>query len=591
MTRPARLSLAFAFIAPAACAQLSTPDPARHGPTLSLRGENILEPRTIALTDNQHHPSAILPVVATTPVEPLGFDLLLTYTNTTDAPKPLARITIGAMALGPEVSYLSVHRGSTLVHAEHDTYITQAWRYPSEAYSPASVVMNDQVAIGASLLYPILEYKHDALVTVAKAGGAFKGPPGREAWCITFDLSEPPYPNQYTALAHPARLAPGETRTYTVAVRAIERTKLPSSPTDAQDWLETLLPYRDYFQRTYGQAAYTRNPRPVLAREVSNGSAITQSNPRGFLGDNATRPDLVGWSPFVQLIRRQTGFSRVMLWAPSGLYNTFREHNYPPHFTLGWKDIPLLRTGTSRLRELPRSGTQLGLWWGRSTQHAESWNPRSLEPLDLTNPEHVRVVHEQLELARAAGCTLIGLDHLTHWVMPAWDQRRFVQALRRVYPEITFVGEPISADFIHALGPAFVSASQAPRQATSDLDFHIVKTPHYLADFLLPGHETWAYFRYSEIAQVRPGHASTAQTQADAAYLARMGFVPVMVTDGPLTDPEAATARPTWETTVPAPLRMGPPMPQPQPMLPRTVRRERAAPRPIESPQPVRADP
>lgn len=555
MRTRAKLLALLAVLCTRAHAQISTQDPARHGPTITIDNTNIIEPRTMAIAGATTTPNALEPAITTNRISDTGYDLVCTYTNTTNAPKPLARLTIGALALGQDIQYLSVHRGSTLVTAQHKSFISQAWRYPSEAYSTATVLMNDRYAIGVSLLYPVTEYKHDILVGVNKAGGVFHGPEGANAWAVSFDLSAPPYANQHTALPYPASLEPGESRTYTVAVRAMKRTNPPDSPTDAQDWLETLLPYRDHFHTHFPAVTYTRNPAPVLAFEVANASAISASNPRGLLGDNSSRPDLVGFGPLINHIRSFSGFSRVMLWAPSGLYSKHRDFNFPPHFTLGWNDLPLLRSTHTRLRELERSGTQLGLWWGRSTQHAETWEPTRLEHLDLDNQDHLATIAKQLALAHSAGSTLIGLDDLNHWHMPAWEQLRFIRAMRATYPTITFVAEPMCADFIHAEAPAFAVAYTASTDARSELDFHKLKTPHYLADFLLPGHETWAYFRYSEIENLRPGLISGARVQSDASHLARLGFVPVMVSSHALNDPAGATAQKTWLTTVPEALR------------------------------------
>ena len=99
-------------------------------------------------------------------------------------------------------------------------------------------------------------------------------------------------------------------------------------------------------------------------------------------------------------------------------------------------------------------------------------------------------------------------------------------------------------DIIHAATPAFVTADRAPKNAKTELDFHRLKTPNYLADFLLPGHETWALFRYSEIRRVRNTDINAARMQRDAERLARLGFVPVMLADFPLGSPRPRTGRP-----------------------------------------------
>lgn len=535
--------------------QISTRDSSKVGPTIEVGGVAVIEPRTMAIAGASDAPGAIEPRIETVMVGELGYDLVCTYTNGGETPASLARLTVGALALGQEIRYLSVHRGSMLVEALHRSYVGQAWRYPSEAYSPVTVLMNDRVAVGVSLLYPVAEYAHDVLVSVGRAGGVFHGAEGAEGWAVWFDLSQPARVGRHTALAYPAVLAPGETRTYRVAVRVLEREGLPESATGPQDWLETLVPYREHFRSQFGGVVYERRAEPVLAFEVANGSAISATNPRGLLGDRTSRPDLAGFGPLVRHVRTFEGFPRVMLWAPSGLYSKAKEFNFPPHFTYGWKTAPLMESTHTRLRELPQSGIELGLWWGHSVQHADVWEPAELVGLDLENRHHLAVIAEQLSLAESAGATTIGLDALNHWIMPAWEQRRYIEALGRTYPSLTFVAEPAPGDLVHAVAAGFHVAFAAPEDGREEGDFHRLRTPHYLADFLLPGHESWAYFRYSEISTVWPGYISGARVQSDANRLAALGYVPVMSSAHALTDTARATGARTWERTVPEHLR------------------------------------
>jgi hypothetical protein len=552
-----RLLLVLALAAAASAkSQLSTTDESLHSPTISHNGNPIVQPRTMAMhaAFDKHDP--LKPTITFNRIDDLSYDAVYTFTNNTDQPKALGQLTVGTITLGQRVSYLNLHRGAQLKNTTWDTYTAQAWRYPLTAYSPATAIMNGDYAVGVSLLYPILEYKHDVLVTVNKAGGVFKGPKESRGWYIAFDLSNGPWASQYTAIANPAILQPNQSRSYTVAVRAIKRnTQRPSGPTAAQDWLETLLPYRDHFQQSFGPVTYTRDNRAVHGKEAANIGAASNRNPRGFFGDRTSRPDLAGFGTLSSILSKDDGFKRVMLWAPSGVYRNNPKNNYPPQFTLGWDSLPLLRTTSHRLRNVGRSGKELGLWWGRSTQFTNSWDPETLETIDFDNREHLRSIGAQLQLAKDAGATSIGLDNFTHALMPVWDQIRLIRAINNVYPEFKLIAEPMCCDIVHSVAPSFVSAYRAPKTATKELDFHRLKTPNYLADFLLPGHESWALFRYSEIRRVRSTDINATRMQRDAEHLARLGYVPVMLADFPLGRPERARADKSWLTTVPAHLK------------------------------------
>lgn len=538
--------------APHARAQLSTKDPSLLGPTLRAGERTIIEPRTMTMYLPLKEGSTLMPEIEINRQGELGYDIVYTFTNTTQRAEYLGRLVVGTITMRHDVHYLNVHRGSQLHATTADRYAQQAWRYPLDAYSPLCAIMDDEFAVGVSLLYPILEYKHDALVRLANPGGVFKGPKDARGWFIAFDLSNAKGTGQHTALMHQALLRPGETRTYTVAVRAQKRTNTENTGRVArQDWLDTLEPYRAYFREQHGGVQYERDPSPVRAVEAANNVMISDKNPRGFFGDNSRRPDLGGFGPLADLLARPDGYERVMLWAPSGLYNSNTRLNYPPAFTDGWDDLPLMRTTYRRLQAVEDAGKKLGLWWGRSTEYAEHWNPEKLESLDIENRDHLRSISRQLRLAEEAGASIIGLDNFTHAMLPVWDEVRLLRAMKTVFPDLKFVVEPMCCDIIHAATPGFISAFRAPKDGRERLDFHKLRTPHYLADYLIPGHETWALYRYSEVQRVDRSEMNANRVQADAEHLASLGFVPVMLTHHTLRNPRDARAEQTWTKTAP----------------------------------------
>jgi len=544
------------FTAVSTRAQTSTTNPALHGPTISHQGRTLIHPRTMATHTPLDQSRVLRPTTQINKITDLGYDIVYTFDNTTHQDMPLGRLVVGTITLGENIRYLNVLRGTRLPSAHWDTYIGQAWAYPLNAYSPVSAIMNDDYAIGVSLLYPIETYKHDALVRVGRAGGIFKGPKESRGWFIAFDLSDDKHTNQYTKLDRPAMLPPGESRSYTVAVRVIKRAGTwTNDPTGEQDWLETLLPYRQYFQSRFGPVEYTRNDRPVHALEAANVGAQSVRNPRGFFGDRSSRPDLAGFGTLARKLTKPNGFDRVMLWAPSGIYPSHLRINFPNMFTLGWKDLPLLHSTAHLFRQVPRSGKQLGFWWGRAAEYTDSWDAHTLTALDLSDTEHLADVAQKLTLAKDAGATLVGLDNFIHEHMPIWDQVRYLRAIRKIYPELKLIAEPMCCDIIHSVTPSFVAAYRSPKDGIAESDFHKIRAPNYLADFMLPGHESWAFFRYPEIVRASGAHITAARTQRDIARLADFGYVPTIVTSYQLTNPEASRAKKTWLTTVPKHLR------------------------------------
>jgi hypothetical protein len=133
-----------------------------------------------------------------------------------------------------------------------------------------------------------------------------------------------------------------------------------------QEWIRTMLPYRSFFQSTYGGPQYVRRRDPVRVNVVCATQNITAENPYGF---DFRRPDRNGFRSTVEYLLGIEDYSRYMVWATSGVYNG--DLNYPFQFTSRWaEDSDLMsaldpRTGFPRLYIEQRD---LGLWWGNSGQ-------------------------------------------------------------------------------------------------------------------------------------------------------------------------------------------------------------------------------
>lgn len=548
------LSVGASLLGLAATAQPYTTDPTRLGPALVDGEVPVIEPRGMALYDPMGLSNALQPVITIEHRGNLGYDVRYEFRNTFLSPRPIGRLDVGILALGERVRIYDHASTSSWRDLEYGTFQGTGWLYPGHAYSPVMVAMNQTHVVGVSLLYPVMEYRHDAVVRMHRVGGVFGGPAASRGWMVTFDLNDGPGATQYTRVSQGAVLQPGETRSYTVAVRAMKRPDMSGSVTGPQEWLGVLEPYRTHFQSQFGGVNYERRTKPILAWELAGGYQVNSQNRRGF-GGGTERPDRVGFAPVANRIAQTNiGYDSVMLWAPSGVFDVNQHLNFPARFTAGWLDQEKLRTATDSigLPAIPRSGKEMGLWWGRAAEHMDRWNDDASERLDPSNPEHMGLVHLQLDLARRAGATMIGLDAFTHATMSVWDQVPYLTHLRQRYPEMSFITEEMSSDVVHRIAPSFTRGYQSGPGMNREEHFHRLSLPHYLADYLLPGHETWGYFRYSEIQYVAGQRIDAARLQRDVERLARRGYVPVVASALALSTPSRATADRTWLHTVPA---------------------------------------
>lgn len=534
-------------------AQTYTTDPTRLARPIVDGDVPVIEPRGLSLYDTIGHDDALQPTITFEPIGALAYNVRFDFKNTDTKARPIARLNLGVLALGERITEYDHCTLSTMRDLNYETFVGTGWRYPDHAYSPVMVLMNETHVVGVSLLYPILEYKHDALIRLHKMGGAFRGPAETRGWGVSFDLSDAPGVSSYTKLPHTAMIRPGEERSYTIAVRVMKKPEMNGPVTGRQDWLAVLEPYRDYFRSQYGTVQYERRTAPVQGRELSNVGYHNLQNVRGFAGD-VYRPDRVGFAAIAsQIARERLGYDSIMLWAPSGVYMNNPQLNFPPRFTAGWLDIPKLRTATDSigLPVIPRSGKELGLWWGRAAEYMTQWDGDSTVPLNPDNPAHMAYVHLQMDLATQAGATMIGLDAFTHDLMPVWKQIPYLEHLRQRYPGVSFITEQMSSDIMHVVAPTFNRDFQADEGMSREEDFHRMDRPHYLADYIVPGHETWGYWRYSEIRNFTASRIDSARLQRDAERIARNGFVPCIKGDLQLPDASRANADATWLTTVP----------------------------------------
>ncbi len=521
----------------------------------------LVDPRNLP-THSWSGPGALAPTM-TMNAQPSGYDLVFTYHNQGMEPKPVGDLSVGVLTLGDSITYQDFRNTSLPIQTTVGSYITQAWYYPDDLYSPVAVLRNGQYAIGVSLQFPILQYKHDVCVTIQQPKGQFLNGEGGPGWQVIFGLSGLQHNKQ---MQRPGIIQPGEMRTYVVSVRV---TKV------ADEWIRTLAPYRDFFRWGYGGPKYTRNSKPVMAVGLADQGWISPSNPAGW-GFPTRRPDIHGWGPWVRVMQDDLSqWKNLMVWTPTGYYNENTQNNYPFQFTTRWASNPKTSTATDPQFGLPQikaGGQNLGLWWGRSLQVAFEWNPSVMYPFELNNPSHVAAALAEVDMAVAAGATIIGLDTFSSDLMPIWDQISWLQTMAARAPGVRFVTEPSVCDIIHRITPTWVDGWVNTTTAQTPNDLYRVKNPNYLADFVLPGHETWVGLRWDGWTANFGTPASLARKNEDIEAHAAMGYVPVIF--WPVSFSESFNAAESWLTTVPQDLQasasqnpgIAPPPPAPPPV-------------------------
>ncbi len=398
-----------------------------------------------------------------------------------------------------------------------------AANWPEEWYSPVMVFRDDRTTIGVSVMYDAVAYDQSIEMRLIGYRPAGDGPfaPGMDLRLTL--LGEVPA---------------GQTRTYRVALRM-------AGP--SMHWLETLVPYRDYFRETYGGVSYTADPRPVAGEAFAHEHLLAADNPRGFQHPEM-RPDLVGYGPWARSLRDNVprrGFRRVMLWAVSGLYNEHRALNYPFNIITGVRGQEKMVRSLGELAAIAGPELSVGFWWGTTWDIKRGWDDGRVERLDLNNPELVAIANRELDAMVTLNATMIGLDAFP--VRSPGQLHRWLSAMRARHPHVTFITEVSGPDLLHVLAPTWVNAYDA-------------SGPDILAHFLVPGHETWAGVRY-DVIEKRTGQKLDAFDRfAEARRLADAGYV-VMDLYGIAVN-ERLNASPAAAEIVPGHLRLPPAPPK-----------------------------
>ncbi len=385
-----------------------------------------------------------------------GFDVAYEITNPTQEAVELPSLILPGFTLDAGVEMLDHAFGLEWAQTQPQpggSITSRSLVYPRQLYAPVLLLRNYRVAVGISLAYPVLDYRHGIRFFAARW-------PGDPNWTAYLHLE--------------GQLAPGATRAYSVSVRY----SLPG------DWIHTLQPYRDYFWSLYGDTpVYAQDLRPVYGAYVASASFFGPDNPRGFYQPH--RPDLNGWAGVAMSLLAKAvdpGYRRIMMWAPSGLYQINATNNYPPQFMSEWS-TPMAES-TGELERLREAGAQLCYWWGHSARVADQWDDPKLDFFNPGDPSQLEVMQAEWALAVQRGADGVGLDAFNQ--LDLWLGLPWLETMRSSKPDAFFVVESAGPDVLHLHAPFWINGYDLP-------------TPHLMADYLVPAREIWAHLAGSDI--------------------------------------------------------------------------------------------
>ena len=438
------------------------------------------------------HQSTIIPTVQTLTYTN-GFDIKYTFLNTSSDTSSLGIFNIGGFHFDSIIHARDFQTSGYEYDINHHNlnYYGGGANYPNGNYSPVAVFGDDSITVGISFIYPIMDYKHEIFMRV-------ESPNPQNLYARLWQLNI--VPNAYNIpnsvkYYREGELAPGETRTYTISVRLSYRND------KCNTWITNLEPYKNYFRNKYGTVQYKRAVDPIAGYLPGDLIFLSSNNPYAFSPGN-NNPAIHGFGPISRsLIRTEDlGYKKVLLWAPTGFCKNNLNLNYCFKFTSHWLegDTSLyphsyghnMHDAIDSLSLVSNNGRELGLWWGRSTEIMDNWDSAYSYVLNPNNASHVAKGLYELSLAKQAGTKIIGLDQFsgsTGTEIPIWHSFNWLKIMRSNAPAIKFACEQGTGDILNTQA-AFVYYSDR------------MKSPHYLADYLLPGNEIWSLLVQNLIA-------------------------------------------------------------------------------------------
>lgn len=473
--------------------------------------------------------------------QPTGADLIIDVRNATSSAKKLGVIGVGIINLGENIEYFDSSEAGVWFAKRASTMVGNAKMYPDDLYSPAAVLRNNDMTVGISINYPIMEYKHDVKVEIDSPGNYMAQGEAGKGWSVRFGLAK--YYAGETTVMHEGKMNAGEARTYVISIRVTKNN---------QEWISTLLPYRNYFRSLYGGVQYQRKTTPVLGVTLADPTQISAANPLGYRGD--LRPDINGFARTKQFLLRPVGWPSTMLWMPTGLFNEHQEQNFPYQVGSQWNRSPQMQTALDPVNGLPgvaAGGRELGIWWGRSLLQSNSWNSGDEIKFDPDNAAQRARALQELDGIAATGATMVGLDTFVQPNTPIWKSIPWLKAMKERHPQLSFVTEPAQSDVLHTVAATYVTGFSLypPANVTDASKLYNITGPNIMADFINPGHETWGSMSYHQHRRFFGSVPSLAKMEEDMRKFAQWGYRPVFFDVS--TMPANTTAAPSWETSLP----------------------------------------
>ncbi len=391
----------------------------------------------------------------------------------------------------PKRDYFSV--GSMIYKKKSGGFIEKEFYYGADTFSPYAPVIvakDKNFSVGASLIYPFLEYKYGGEKTQAKHK-VIKNklyPKMR----IYRDKNEYRYAFEFSKKGYlKSLLSPQKSYDFVLSVRFAKPDK----------YIYTIHPYKIFLSKMYDcKKVPSKNLDPIMVVNFAFYGSVNKKSKRGWAWGLEKRDEnaksilpLKEVSIALSELMKIRGYKRIMFTAFSGVY----DHSKAPDL---FDELPfqILTNLPQNMNEelnqslaiFKKNGQKISFWWGIAGMMVvdkdgklisnDVWQPYSDRPFVLSNKEDKRFALRQLNRAKELNVDSLTLDAYSR--MEEKSAYLWLKQMKKFAPKINFSLE-MQVDYMHKLAAITLQPENLMFENV-DLRYNMLTKRAELAEYL-----------------------------------------------------------------------------------------------------------
>ena len=418
--------------------------------------------------------------------------------------------------------------GSMIYKKNDGSFIEEEFYYGADTFSPYAPVIvakDERFSVGASLIYPFLEYgfkgkkeRGEKGVLKNKLYVKMRIYKEKKSYTYAFLFAKDGYLKSF--------LAPKKSFVFVLSVRFSK----------AEDYIYTLYPYKLFLSKMYPVKKTTaKTLEPLTVVNFAFYGSVTKKNKRGWAWSLKKKDEKQEYIlPLKEVcaalseIMKKRGYKRVLFSAFSGVY----DHKKAPWL---FDELPfqiLTNLPENMSEELDESmdifkkaGQKIAFWWGiagmtlvdknANPLSNDIWQPYNERVFNIKNKVERDYALRQLDVAKKIGVSLLILDAYTR--MEEKSAYIWLLMMKKYAPKIEFAFE-MELDIMHRLG-GIVLQPENKLFEDVDLKYNMLEKKALLAEYLNGKSEVFVWLQ---------NRASGKDEREYVKRLISLGYTPIV---------------------------------------------------------------